>query len=273
MKTVAVIQARMNSRRFPGKVLADLCGKPVLQHVVDRVGQAKLVDEVTIAVPDGDWEIINFGVHTQTSVHMLCPGRREDVLHRVSSIAKQCDAYRVVRVCADNPLVSPKLIDHLVAIAKKTEADYVGFEFPPGEPAIARPNGYVAEVVKLSALERADRDMHPSSPDREHVTKFIYENPGYFSLCWEPLPGPFRSLPPASIDTPEDLERVAGIIRDEKRKPPLGVFAQERGGILAFPRTLSRDDFIRLTECTREGESLRQGMREICSVKPSQVKG
>src|SRR3990167_6679147 len=51
MRTVAIIQARMGSTRLPGKIMADLCGKPMLQHIIERVKRAKLVDEVVVATP------------------------------------------------------------------------------------------------------------------------------------------------------------------------------------------------------------------------------
>ena len=54
MKTLAIIQARYSSRRFPGKMLADLCGKPVLQHVVERVEVDSGVDAVVVAFPYGE---------------------------------------------------------------------------------------------------------------------------------------------------------------------------------------------------------------------------
>ena len=52
MKVVAVIPARYASRRFPGKALADLAGKPMVQHVVERAAQAKTVDRVLVATDD-----------------------------------------------------------------------------------------------------------------------------------------------------------------------------------------------------------------------------
>ena len=49
MKTVAIIQARMGSTRLPGKILKELMGKTVLQHVIERVQQVKNIDEIIIA--------------------------------------------------------------------------------------------------------------------------------------------------------------------------------------------------------------------------------
>src|SRR5580692_2175930 len=50
---LALIQARMGSSRFPGKVLEDLCGRPMLWHVVNRVGKARSLDKVVVATTDG----------------------------------------------------------------------------------------------------------------------------------------------------------------------------------------------------------------------------
>jgi len=49
MKTGAVVQTRMGSTRLPGKVMMNLCGKPVIDHVIDRLKQSKLLDDIIIA--------------------------------------------------------------------------------------------------------------------------------------------------------------------------------------------------------------------------------
>jgi len=91
MKTVAIIQARMNSSRFPGKVLADLCGKPVIQHVIERVREAERIGQwspnsVVVATSEStsddalaEW-CSEFGVN-------LFRGSEHDVLSRFTACA------------------------------------------------------------------------------------------------------------------------------------------------------------------------------------------
>ena len=108
----AIIQARMGGQRFPGKVLYDLCGKPVLKHVIDRVRQAKSVDEIVVATAGPGAETI--GGHCQ-EWNIRCLAAfvpEEDVLKRfVFASEDMSNEDWIVRVCADNPLIMPSAID------------------------------------------------------------------------------------------------------------------------------------------------------------------
>ena len=78
----AIIQARMGSSRLPGKILANLVGKPLLHHVVQRVGASSLVEDVIIATTDQpqDDAIAEF---SERSGLKCFPGSEQDVLDRV----------------------------------------------------------------------------------------------------------------------------------------------------------------------------------------------
>ena len=219
MKTVAIIQARLNSSRFPGKVLADLCGKPVLRHVVDQVGIATEVDRIVVTTPD---EVINGHCNDWGVLCSLWEALDEnDVLQRVRLTAETAGADIVVRVCGDNPSIWPQGIDAVVRAVRddtrhKRDYDYAGYRFDDETPAITRPTGYFAEAATLRALQNADNRLLPigelQTDDREHVTQFIYNRPGDYALRWLRVPQWLDGKPNVSIDTPEDLERVAEIL-------------------------------------------------------------
>jgi spore coat polysaccharide biosynthesis protein SpsF (cytidylyltransferase family) len=124
----------------------------------------------------------------------------------------------VVRVCADNPLIWPGGIDALVEVAQKdTEAEYVGYEMAPGDPAILHANGWFAEVVRVGALRRLDFMLAREHPEREHVTQGLYTRAGIFQCRWLPTPEWYGAEAPqnVSIDTPDDLRRVSDWLDDQ----------------------------------------------------------
>lgn len=218
MKTLAIIQARMTSTRFPGKVLADLCGKPVLQHVFERVLCARRVDKGVIAIP-GLYSQIASAIESceyRIGVH---GGPESDVLRRFAEVAQEEDAEIIVRVCGDNPLIRPECIDALIEAIQEDPSDYAGYRMRDRTPAILTPTGYFAEVFTRDALLRAHRQVRPFGEDpnedihREHVTSVMYSWSYGYNLKWLELPEWYtEDTPNVSIDTPEDLERVAEII-------------------------------------------------------------
>ncbi len=113
MRIVAIIQARMNSNRLPGKVLKDICGESMLSRVVHRVKSAASLDKVVVATSDTlvDDLIENECGKLGVSVFR---GREDDVLDRFFQAALYHKAEVVVRITADCPLIEPEIIDKVV---------------------------------------------------------------------------------------------------------------------------------------------------------------
>ena len=118
-KVLGVIPVRMDSKRFPGKPLADINGKPMIQHVYERSKQAKLVDEVIVA--SGDLEIIKTVAHFEGSVFL------NDYVHssgtsRVAELAKYFPEHDIViNIQGDLPLIPPELLDSVVMEMRNSE--------------------------------------------------------------------------------------------------------------------------------------------------------
>ena len=120
-EAIAIIPARYDSKRFPGKVLADLCGKPVIQHVYERVTLSKSLTGIYIATDDARIrEAVNgFG----GNVIMTSPDH-ESGTDRVAEAAKSIGyGDIIVNVQGDEPLIEPFLID---AVVHKTANDSGG---------------------------------------------------------------------------------------------------------------------------------------------------
>lgn len=184
-----IVSARLGSRRFPWKVLADLCGRPVLQHVIDR---CKLAGPTVLAIPATDTLIAD----RVSAVIYYHPGDENDVLSRYYHTAKAFKAETIVRVTGDCCLIDPDTIAEVVRLRDASRADYCA-----NEPYIS---GLGMEAFTFEALEQA----HAQSIEREHVTTYIRTLPSQARMddVYRPVN--------LSIDTPEDLELVREIVRD-----------------------------------------------------------
>jgi 3-deoxy-manno-octulosonate cytidylyltransferase (CMP-KDO synthetase) len=120
MQTLAVIPARYGSTRFPGKPLADLCGKPLVVHVADRASEAETVDEVIVATDD---QRIADAVEAHGYRAMMtspdCPSGSD----RIAEVAVACPAVDIiVNVQGDEPLMPPSVIDNAVRALVEDES-------------------------------------------------------------------------------------------------------------------------------------------------------
>lgn len=113
MRVVAIIPARYASTRFPAKPLADILGKPMIQHVYERTQRASLVDEVIIATDDERIlaAALNFGANA-----VLTSPRHETGTDRLAEVAAELsDTALIVNVQGDEPLIEPEMIDTAIA--------------------------------------------------------------------------------------------------------------------------------------------------------------
>jgi spore coat polysaccharide biosynthesis protein SpsF len=199
-----VVQARMNSSRLPGKIMAPLAGRPLLAHVVARLqAAARYVEETSPR-----WELL---VATSTApadvaTESLCRdlgvtcfrGPEDDVLARyVAATADLADDDLVVRATADNPLYCPPRTAAIVAEHLRCGADYT---------CIENLSYVVPEVVRIGAL-RAMARLAVDAHCREHVTPFFRQTPCSFlvnqlSPTWQGLRPNVR----LTVDTPGELE-------------------------------------------------------------------
>lgn len=175
MRAVAIIQARLGSTRLPGKVLVEVAGRPVLHHVVVRARAATTLSEVVVATTDS---CVDDAVESACTVFgVRCfRGSEADVLDRFYRTARKFDADPIVRITADCPLLDPRVLDDAVRLYGSGSYDYVS-------NAIRRtfPDGLDVEVFSRAALEAAWGESRLAS-EREHVTPFLWKQPGRFRL-------------------------------------------------------------------------------------------
>jgi spore coat polysaccharide biosynthesis protein SpsF len=208
-RIVAIIQARMGSSRFPGKILMDIAGLPMLARVVERVRHAATIDEVVVAttVDPEDDIVVKF---CQERGYPIIRGENHDVLSRYMKAAKAYTADIIVRITADCPLMDSNVIDRTVRafLSAYPEAQ---FGTNRGLDQIERtyPIGMDVEVMTFEALEMAFHEADQPY-QREHVTPFLYETIGRFRKTSIDANGRYGSQRWA-VDTQDDLRFVRAI--------------------------------------------------------------
>jgi spore coat polysaccharide biosynthesis protein SpsF len=215
LKAVAVIQARMGSTRLPGKVLVDICGKPLLQRLIERVRATPGISRVVVAstTDSADDVLAEWCMAHDIPVYR---GSVDDVLERFWQCAQQHPAEFIVRVTADDPLKDPEVIAKALALcASSHEVDYASNTLQPSYP-----EGLDIEVVRFRTLERAAREATLAS-EREHVMPYVWKHPDRFVLRG------FSMKPDLShwrwtVDKPADLELVRHIFAHFADQPLVG---------------------------------------------------
>ncbi len=215
MKTVAIIQARMTSTRLPGKILADLAGKPLLYHVVVRAKQSRTLDLVAVATTEGLTDDETARYCEQVGIPCF-RGSEDDVLDRYYQSAKHFGAGVVVRLTADCPLLDPEVIDKVVRFFYAGDYDYVSNTIEP-----TYPDGLDTEVFRWQALERTWREAQLKS-EREHVTPYIWKQPNLFRQANVRNDVDLSGLR-WTVDEPQDLEFVRSVYAHLARSPSFGM--------------------------------------------------
>ena len=175
---VAIIQARMGSTRLPGKVLINIQGKPLLEHVINRVRQSRLIDKIIIATTTKERDRVILEMAQSWGLESYA-GSEEDVLDRFYQAARIYRARTIVRITPDDPFKDPEVIDKVISyyLKSKGNVDYVSNTIKP-----TYPEGLDVEVFSFEALEKAWREAKKSS-EREHVTPYIWNHPEIFRLA------------------------------------------------------------------------------------------
>src|SRR5689334_3329557 len=128
---VAILQARMGSTRLPGKVLADVGGRPMLARQIERIRLARSLDDLWLATTTEPRDDAIVATAEAAGVPVL-RGSEEDVLDRFRAAAEASGAGTVVRLTADCPLLAPEVIDRVVDDFASGGADFVTNAPPEG---------------------------------------------------------------------------------------------------------------------------------------------
>ena len=202
MRYLAMIQARCGSTRLPNKVLKDLCGKPALQRMIERVQKSKLVDEVMVitSIEKNNLPILRLCADLGVRVGI---GSEDDVLDRFFQSAKLLSPEYVIRLTADCPCFDAELLDEAIK-GMEDATDYCGMI------SESFADGLDLEIMRLFALEKAWREAEHSF-EREHVTQYIIRHPELFHIQNFESPIGYFGNHRWTVDEPEDFELVTKI--------------------------------------------------------------
>lgn len=203
-RVLLVVSARMASARCPGKALAPLAGRPLLEVLLDRMAAVRGVDGVVLATsvnPEND-PLVEVARRAGFETFR---GDEDDVLRRHVDCARALGADHVVRVTGDNPLTDVETIESLVARHRRDAADYT---YVPGDALLM---GILSEVISRAALERS-WDQGEARHRSELTTLYIKEHPQQFAIAAAELPpGLYRPEYRLTVDEPEDVRLMQEI--------------------------------------------------------------
>lgn len=199
-----IIQARMGSTRLPGKILKVFYGEETLLETLlinlHKVG-VKVI--VATSVNENNDQLEAF---LKNKGELVYRGSENDVLDRFIKAAESNDIDGIIRICSDNPFMDWQGVSQLIAKARLSNSDYIGFRVND-TPSILTHFGFWGEYVKLDALKRVADTTPEDSPAHEHVTYHVYKNPGEYKCEWIQCPEYLQGRDDIrlTIDTPEDL--------------------------------------------------------------------
>lgn len=245
MKVVAVIPARYASSRFPGKALADLAGKPMVQHVVERAAQAKSVHRVLVATDD---ERIAAAVRTFGTEAVLTDPHHPSGTDRIAEAIREVACDVVVNVQGDEPLLPPAMVDEAVEPFFAEPALEMGtvcraIEDPrdltdPNVVKVVRDlEGYALYFSRAPVPHSREGQRGAGARPCKHIGLYVYRRAFLFRFtAWKPTPleeaerlEQLRALEhgvrikvvetrhdSVGVDTPDDLARVQRVLNERR---------------------------------------------------------
>lgn len=192
----------MGSTRLPGKVLNQVVGKPLLEHLLERLKKSNLIDEIVVATTVH---------HVDEPIVTLCKkldvaffrGSEHDVLSRYYEAALMFKVDVIVRITSDCPIIDPIVVDQIIQyyLQDENQPQYVS-----NVSVRTYPRGLDTEVFSFAALKIANEHAKTEA-EREHVTSFIINHPDIFKIAnffYKKDVSQHRW----TVDTPEDFQLI-----------------------------------------------------------------
>jgi spore coat polysaccharide biosynthesis protein SpsF len=200
---VAIIQVRMESTRLPGKIMSNLCNKPMIYHVCNRLKASTWINKIIIATTDqvSDNSIEEWAEQNGITCYR---GNVDNVLSRYYYAAKEAEAEFIVRITGDDPFKDSIIIDKVVDMLLREELDFACNNLPPSFP-----EGLDVEVFTFAALKKAFENSTDDF-EKEHVTQYFYRNPKLFKIknYWHTEDISYLRL---TVDTQNDFQLASEI--------------------------------------------------------------
>ena len=203
MTPLVILQARMSSKRFPGKVLQDLFGKPMIIRQISRIQSAKNIGKIVVATTrrEDDDLLVSTLLENEIDIYR---GATDDVISRYVKVIRKFQANTVVRLTADCPLVMPELLDSMIEDFSYNNWDYLSNTIFP-----TYPDGLDIEIFSAQSLITL-YSMKLTDPEKEHVTLGFHNRKKEFNLHNYESNLDYSNLR-WTVDYPEDLEFIRNV--------------------------------------------------------------
>lgn len=207
-----IIQARVGSKRLPGKMLLEINGYKIIEWVIERVKLSRKAVRVILATSINSENDILEEIAKIKNISVF-RGSENDLLNRYYECAKKFSADIIVRVCADNPLISFELIDWTIDGHIAQNAEYT---FSGSNEITKWSDGFGCEVCNFDLLERLEK-LDISIAEREHVFQYIWNNQDKFKINYFCAPEEYQ-FPniKLDIDYQKDYEFMKRFIETKK---------------------------------------------------------
>ncbi|MBC7327965.1 3-deoxy-manno-octulosonate cytidylyltransferase [bacterium] len=237
MKTIGIIPARYASTRLPGKPLADICGKPLIQYVYEQAKKARRLDEVFVATDD---ERIFKAVEAFGGKAVMTSPFHPSGTDRCAEVVEKMDCQFVINIQGDEPLIPPEVIDKVAeALAEAppeipmTSAATLANEEERSNPSVVKVVLDRNNIALYFSRSPIPFIRNPLAPTYRHIGIYGYRKEfllKFVSFPQTPLElteslEQLRTLEhgyrikivlvdysPVGVDTTEDLERVRKLL-------------------------------------------------------------
>ena len=203
MTPLVILQARMSSKRFPGKVLQDLLGKPMIIRQISRIQSAKNIGKIVVATTRRQDDDLLASTLLENEIDIY-RGATDDVISRYVKVIRKFQANTVVRLTADCPLVMPELLDSMIEDFSCNNWDYLSNTIFP-----TYPDGLDIEIFSAKSLITL-YSMKLTDPEKEHVTLGFHNRKKEFNLHNYESNLDYSNLR-WTVDYPEDLEFIRNV--------------------------------------------------------------
>jgi spore coat polysaccharide biosynthesis protein SpsF len=196
----AVIFARISSTRLPAKVIFEIQGKTILEHIIERVRRSKYITKIVVATTTNSEDDMIEEICHRSRIDSF-RGADRDVVDRCYQAAKEFNLDPLTRVTGDDPFKDAGIIDHAIELYLDSDYDLVCNTLNPSFP-----EGLDVEVISFDAITRIWRESSNES-DREHLTKYVFDNLNLFRILNFQNQVDLSNIR-LTLDTKEDLDLV-----------------------------------------------------------------
>ena len=206
MEAIGVIPARYSSTRFSGKVLAHICGRPMIQHVWEQAKKALLLDEVIIACDEEN--VFRVASDFGAKCVMTAKGHLSGS-DRITEVVSPIEVKVVVNIQADEPLVKPIMIDSLVETLLRDDSIYMATLIKRIEDnkEINDPNIVKVVVDKNNFALYFSRAPIPYRANKTKIKTAYYKHIGLYAYTKDFL-FRYKNILPSSLERAEKLEQL-----------------------------------------------------------------